>query len=105
MPGQARCLLFARVFQGRAHFKADRPGKLLFTSFILFKNSHNCGAALGRGGGDWTRRLRIALAGRAGPIVPLETRSVAPERYVIERHLCIDTTAAGGNARLLAASA
>ncbi len=57
------------------------------------------------GDGDWTRGLRIALAGRAGPIVPLETRSVAAERYVIERHLCIDTTAAGGNAKLLAASA
>ena len=28
-----------------------------------------------------------------------------PARYVFERHLCIDTTAAGGNASLLAASA
>jgi RHH-type proline utilization regulon transcriptional repressor/proline dehydrogenase/delta 1-pyrroline-5-carboxylate dehydrogenase len=27
---------------------------------------------------------------------------IAPERYVLERHLCIDTTAAGGNASLLA---
>ena len=62
-------------------------------------------AVAAAGDGDWTRGLRIALAGRAGPIVPLETRSVAPERYVIERHLCIDTTAAGGNAKLLAASA
>jgi RHH-type proline utilization regulon transcriptional repressor/proline dehydrogenase/delta 1-pyrroline-5-carboxylate dehydrogenase len=46
--------------------------------------------------------LRIALAGRDGAIVPLETRTIAPERYVVERHLCIDTTAAGGNASLLA---
>jgi RHH-type proline utilization regulon transcriptional repressor/proline dehydrogenase/delta 1-pyrroline-5-carboxylate dehydrogenase len=30
---------------------------------------------------------------------------IDPERYVLERHLCIDTTAAGGNASLLAASA
>jgi RHH-type proline utilization regulon transcriptional repressor/proline dehydrogenase/delta 1-pyrroline-5-carboxylate dehydrogenase len=37
--------------------------------------------------------------------VPLETALVSPERYVVERHLCIDTTAAGGNASLLAASA
>jgi len=28
---------------------------------------------------------------------------IAPERFVLERHLCIDTTAAGGNASLLAA--
>jgi RHH-type transcriptional regulator, proline utilization regulon repressor / proline dehydrogenase / delta 1-pyrroline-5-carboxylate dehydrogenase len=53
---------------------------------------------------DWLRALRSALAGRAGPIVPLETALVAPERYFLERHLCIDTTAAGGNASLLAAS-
>ncbi len=52
----------------------------------------------------WTRALRIALAGRPGPIVPLETTLIAPERYVVERHLCIDTTAAGGNASLLAAA-
>ena len=57
------------------------------------------------GPADWLRLLRRALAGRDGPIVPLETALVAPERYVVERHLCIDTTAAGGNASLLAASA
>lgn len=54
---------------------------------------------------DWLRAIRRALAAREGPIVPLETAILAPERYVIERHLCIDTTAAGGNASLLAATA
>jgi RHH-type proline utilization regulon transcriptional repressor/proline dehydrogenase/delta 1-pyrroline-5-carboxylate dehydrogenase len=54
---------------------------------------------------DWLRALRRALAARDGPIVPLETEPVSPERYTLERHLCIDTTAAGGNASLLAASA
>ncbi|MGB3245869.1 MAG: bifunctional proline dehydrogenase/L-glutamate gamma-semialdehyde dehydrogenase PutA [Sulfitobacter sp.] len=56
------------------------------------------------GASDWTRALRIALSHRDGPIVPLVTETVAPERYVLERHLCIDTTAAGGNASLLASS-
>ena len=51
---------------------------------------------------DWTRELRLALARRPGAIVPLENQVIAPERYVLERHLCIDTTAAGGNASLLA---
>ena len=51
---------------------------------------------------DWTRELRRALARRPGPIIPLENQVIAPERYVHERHLCIDTTAAGGNASLLA---
>ena len=59
-------------------------------------------AVAAAGASDWTRGLRIALAGRDGAIVPLETQAVAPERYVVERHLCIDTTAAGGNASLLA---
>ncbi|TVP93137.1 MAG: bifunctional proline dehydrogenase/L-glutamate gamma-semialdehyde dehydrogenase PutA [Thioalkalivibrio sp.] len=52
----------------------------------------------------WTRALRMALADRPAPIVPLETTLIAPERSVVERHLCIDTTAAGGNASLLAAA-
>ena len=54
------------------------------------------------GGTDWTRALRIALAARDGAILPLETEVIGPARYVTERHLCIDTTAAGGNASLLA---
>ena len=55
------------------------------------------------GDSDWTRALRLALSERSGAIIALETQLVAPERYVLERHLCIDTTAAGGNASLLAA--
>ena len=48
--------------------------------------------------------LRRALADRDGPILPLMHRAVGPERYIVERHLCVDTTAAGGNATLLAAA-
>ncbi|UYG04505.1 bifunctional proline dehydrogenase/L-glutamate gamma-semialdehyde dehydrogenase PutA [Halomonas sp. LR3S48] len=59
-------------------------------------------AVAAAGASDWTRDLRLALAQRDGPIVSLETQTIAPERYVVERHLCIDTTAAGGNASLLA---
>jgi RHH-type proline utilization regulon transcriptional repressor/proline dehydrogenase/delta 1-pyrroline-5-carboxylate dehydrogenase len=59
-------------------------------------------AVAAAGDSDWTRALRIALAQRPGAILPLETQMIAPERYVLERHLCIDTTAAGGNASLLA---
>ncbi|NQW10122.1 MAG: bifunctional proline dehydrogenase/L-glutamate gamma-semialdehyde dehydrogenase PutA [Alphaproteobacteria bacterium] len=47
---------------------------------------------------------RQALAHRDGPILPLVTEIIAPGRYLIERHLCIDTTAAGGNASLLAST-
>jgi RHH-type proline utilization regulon transcriptional repressor/proline dehydrogenase/delta 1-pyrroline-5-carboxylate dehydrogenase len=50
------------------------------------------------------RALRKALAQRDGVIIPLITEWDQEERFVIERHLCIDTTAAGGNASLIAAS-
>ena len=60
-------------------------------------------AVAAAGVSEWTRSLRLALAQRPGAIVALENQMIAPERYVLERHLCIDTTAAGGNASLLAA--
>jgi RHH-type proline utilization regulon transcriptional repressor/proline dehydrogenase/delta 1-pyrroline-5-carboxylate dehydrogenase len=42
-----------------------------------------------------------ALAARSGPIIPL-LPELAPWRLLRERHLCVDTTAAGGNAALMA---
>jgi RHH-type proline utilization regulon transcriptional repressor/proline dehydrogenase/delta 1-pyrroline-5-carboxylate dehydrogenase len=50
------------------------------------------------------RSIRQALARRDGELKPLVTEILAPERYVLERLLCVDTTAAGGNASLLASS-
>jgi len=51
---------------------------------------------------DVLRAMREALARRPGPILPLIAEPAAVERYVLERHVCVDTTAAGGNASLLA---
>ncbi|MEM8577626.1 MAG: bifunctional proline dehydrogenase/L-glutamate gamma-semialdehyde dehydrogenase PutA [Pseudomonadota bacterium] len=46
--------------------------------------------------------LEAALAAREGPIIPL-IRTLPDAAHVLtERHICIDTTAAGGNAALLA---
>ncbi|MEM6848668.1 MAG: bifunctional proline dehydrogenase/L-glutamate gamma-semialdehyde dehydrogenase PutA [Pseudomonadota bacterium] len=45
--------------------------------------------------------MRAALAEREGAIIPLVSSG---ERLVLERHLCIDTTAAGGNAKLLSST-
>ncbi|MFN3259661.1 MAG: bifunctional proline dehydrogenase/L-glutamate gamma-semialdehyde dehydrogenase PutA [Pikeienuella sp.] len=47
---------------------------------------------------------RMAMAGREGPILRLIDEEIAPERFMGERALSIDTTAAGGNAQLLAAA-
>ncbi|SHK31176.1 L-proline dehydrogenase /delta-1-pyrroline-5-carboxylate dehydrogenase [Marinobacter antarcticus] len=50
------------------------------------------------------RKYRLALAKREGALLPLITEHTLDQRFVIERHLCVDTTAAGGNASLIAAS-
>ena len=48
------------------------------------------------------RAYARALAARAGAIVPLWCSADIATRALLERHICIDTTAAGGNAALLA---
>lgn len=57
------------------------------------------------GAPEQMRMLRRTLAGRKGAIVPLITEVLYPAAYAHERAVCVDTTAAGGNASLLAASA
>jgi len=48
------------------------------------------------------KTIRQALARRAGPIAPLISELICPAAYAVERAVCVDTTAAGGNASLLA---
>ena len=48
------------------------------------------------------RDIRKALAHRDGPLIPLITEQDFASRCLVERHVCIDTTAAGGNVSLLA---
>ncbi|SLN36727.1 Bifunctional protein PutA [Pseudoruegeria aquimaris] len=50
------------------------------------------------------RAYRQALARRDGPMIPLVTATDLPARCRLERHVCVDTTAAGGNAALLASA-
>jgi RHH-type proline utilization regulon transcriptional repressor/proline dehydrogenase/delta 1-pyrroline-5-carboxylate dehydrogenase len=65
---------------------------------------HGFAAVCCNGNESQLRALRQALSRRNGPIIPLITEWELADRFVIERHLCIDTTAAGGNASLIAAS-
>ncbi|MGZ9812297.1 bifunctional proline dehydrogenase/L-glutamate gamma-semialdehyde dehydrogenase PutA [Pseudoroseicyclus sp. H15] len=51
------------------------------------------------------RAARQALASRQGALLPLMTGPEMGSRCRVERHVSIDTTAAGGNAALLAESA
>jgi RHH-type proline utilization regulon transcriptional repressor/proline dehydrogenase/delta 1-pyrroline-5-carboxylate dehydrogenase len=48
------------------------------------------------------RGFAQALATRQGPILPLIGGMPDAGHAVLERHICIDTTASGGNAQLLA---
>ncbi|MDA1100477.1 MAG: bifunctional proline dehydrogenase/L-glutamate gamma-semialdehyde dehydrogenase PutA [Proteobacteria bacterium] len=59
------------------------------------------GAVLEQGAADH-RAVRMALASRDGPIAPLIDDLSDWRPMLIERVLCIDTTASGGNAALLA---
>jgi RHH-type proline utilization regulon transcriptional repressor/proline dehydrogenase/delta 1-pyrroline-5-carboxylate dehydrogenase len=51
---------------------------------------------------ETARHYARALAERSGPILPLICDMPDTAHALIERHVCIDTTAAGGNAQLLA---
>ena len=55
--------------------------------------------------GPNARPIAKAIAMREGAIIPLILQAGQPEMYSLERHLCIDTTASGGNANLLANAA
>lgn len=60
-------------------------------------------AVLWWGDADQARAIRRALAARKGPITPLVMAADPAPWLVLERHLCVDVTAAGGDAALLAA--
>jgi RHH-type transcriptional regulator, proline utilization regulon repressor / proline dehydrogenase / delta 1-pyrroline-5-carboxylate dehydrogenase len=61
--------------------------------------------ALWWGEAEAGRAYAQALAARPGPILPLITDAPDAGHAVTERHVCIDTTASGGNAQLLTQAA
>ena len=63
-----------------------------------------CDVVAFAGEADPMRAIRQALASRSGAIVPLISEVIYPAAYAHERAVCVDTTAAGGNASLLAAA-
>ena len=66
------------------------------------RDAPHLAGVVAQGDRESLRPIRQALAGRPGPIVPLITDIGDPRPFVHEKVLCIDTTAAGGNATLLA---
>jgi len=62
------------------------------------------GAILWWGDEKTARAIAKALAARNGAIVPLICGMPDAAQVMLERHLCVDTTASGGNAALLGAA-
>jgi RHH-type proline utilization regulon transcriptional repressor/proline dehydrogenase/delta 1-pyrroline-5-carboxylate dehydrogenase len=50
---------------------------------------------------DMVRVAKKALSEKNGSIIPLITNTDSLKNMKIERHVCINTTAAGGNVELL----
>jgi RHH-type proline utilization regulon transcriptional repressor/proline dehydrogenase/delta 1-pyrroline-5-carboxylate dehydrogenase len=68
----------------------------------LLGNATHIGGAIFWGSETEARAFATALAQRAGAILPLITATPRSFEVRHERHLCVDTTASGGNAALLA---
>ena len=71
----------------------------------LVRTAKGIGGVIWWGDAETARAYEIALSERAGPILPLITGAPDIARVMGERHVCVDTTAAGGNAALLGAMA
>jgi RHH-type proline utilization regulon transcriptional repressor/proline dehydrogenase/delta 1-pyrroline-5-carboxylate dehydrogenase len=67
----------------------------------MLRNLSGFDAVVYWGNDEVAREYRVALSERRGPLLPLIMDAV-PSRFTLERHVCIDTTASGGNAELLA---
>jgi RHH-type proline utilization regulon transcriptional repressor/proline dehydrogenase/delta 1-pyrroline-5-carboxylate dehydrogenase len=61
--------------------------------------------ALWWGDEETARQIEHHLARRDGPILPMIPGLPDRTRVLAERHVCVDTTAAGGNAALLGGAA
>jgi RHH-type proline utilization regulon transcriptional repressor/proline dehydrogenase/delta 1-pyrroline-5-carboxylate dehydrogenase len=69
------------------------------------ENIANISGVLWWGAEDTARQIEQHLARRHGPILPLIPGLPDRARVLSERHVCVDTTAAGGNAALLGGAA
>ena len=80
-------------------------GQALVTNGALLANDlvklADIGGVIWWGAESAAREFAVALAQREGPIIPLIVDQPDAGHAVFERHLCVDTTAAGGNASLL----
>ncbi len=101
-PGQAAATAQARAAEAEGCGAVVCPGPLPNGALAALDGID---AVIFAGPEAEARRLRGELAARPGPILPLILDADPGPRLHLERHVCIDTTASGGNAALLSASA
>jgi RHH-type transcriptional regulator, proline utilization regulon repressor / proline dehydrogenase / delta 1-pyrroline-5-carboxylate dehydrogenase len=99
-PGRAAATAQAKLVCNLGGHAVEAPG----LSAAALGGLQGFSAALWWGDAAMGRAFAQALANRPGPILPLVGMPDAGHAC-LERHLCIDTTASGGNAQLLAAVA
>ncbi|WP_333817865.1 bifunctional proline dehydrogenase/L-glutamate gamma-semialdehyde dehydrogenase PutA [Tabrizicola sp.] len=99
-PGRATALAQAEAVRKLGGHAVEAPG-LAPDALVTLQGFSG---ALWWGAAEAGRPYAQALAKRQGPILPLVAAPDAGHTH-LERHLCIDTTASGGNAQLLAAAA
>jgi RHH-type proline utilization regulon transcriptional repressor/proline dehydrogenase/delta 1-pyrroline-5-carboxylate dehydrogenase len=95
-PGAATALAQAEAVRRLGGLAIEAPG---LAPAALTRLNGFAGAMLW--GGE-ARPFAQALAARRGPILPLIGGLPDAAHVALERHVCIDTTASGGNAQLLA---
>ena len=97
-PGPQAALQQAEAIRKLGGRAVEAPGlaALALTRLIGFSG------ALWWGDAAQARAYAQALATRTGPILPLIGGMPDTAHAMLERHVCIDTTASGGNAQLLA---
>ncbi len=99
-PGREAARAQAEAVRGLGGVAVEADGQLdpaTLTSLAGFSG------ALWWGDAGTGRALTQALAARDGPILPLVMQKPDAAHVLHERHVCVDTTASGGNAALLAA--
>ncbi len=101
-PGPAAAAAQARAVAALGGIAVEAPGTLPQGALAALAG---IAGALYWGPEPEARRLAGELAARPGPILPLITGQPDATHARFERHICVDTTAAGGNAALLAEAA
>ncbi len=99
-PGEAAAEAQARAVRAHGGIAVTAAGRL---DPPKLTDGPAYGGVLWWGDADTARAIEQALAQREGPIIPLICGLPDSARVQAERHICVDTTASGGNAQLLRA--